>query len=346
MAKQLKTSYQDHEITMEAMEIFYERHPEYWERYGERGREKAYQDWLFHLSYLAAAINANEPNLFIDYLAWCKMFFKSINFPEKYLLESFEILLLIFDRNEPKYGTQAKNYLTTGLEKFNDLPDEINSFLDQDTELAVLAQQYLNSLLRGDRNVAANLIFDAIEHGIPIKKIYLQVFQPVQYEVGRLWHLNKINVAKEHYCTAVTQNIIARLYAHLFTGQKSDKKIIATCAPGELHELGIRMVADFFQMEGWDTYFLGANTPMESLIETLSEIRPDILALSATVAFNVNKLATIIDSIRNTDGISDIKVMVGGYPFIKNPDLWKTIGANAFAKDAQQAIEVADKLIA
>jgi methanogenic corrinoid protein MtbC1 len=27
----------------------------------------------------------------------------------------------------------------------------------------------------------------------------------------------------------------------------------------------MRMVADFMEMEGWDTYYLGANTPTESV---------------------------------------------------------------------------------
>lgn len=35
------------------------------------------------------------------------------------------------------------------------------------------------------------------------------------------------------------------------------------------HEIGMRMVADFFEMEGWDTYYLGANTPTRSILQTI-----------------------------------------------------------------------------
>lgn len=41
---------------------------------------------------------------------------------------------------------------------------------------------------------------------------------------------------------------------------------------------------------------------------------------------------------------SDVKIMVGGYPFIVDDRLWKTLGADGFAKDARNAVKVAAKL--
>ena len=59
--------------------------------------------------------------------------------------------------------------------------------------------------------------------------------------------------------------------------------MVAACAASELHEIGVRMAADFFEMEGWDTFYLGANTPAESVIRTLVERKADVLAVSATI---------------------------------------------------------------
>ncbi|HEY5309978.1 MAG TPA: cobalamin B12-binding domain-containing protein, partial [Casimicrobiaceae bacterium] len=50
---------------------------------------------------------------------------------------------------------------------------------------------------------------------------------------------------------------------------------------GDLHELGARMVADFFEMEGWDSYYTGANTPTGGVVQAIVERRPDVLAISA-----------------------------------------------------------------
>lgn len=73
--------------------------------------------------------------------------------------------------------------------------------------------------------------------GTPVKEIHLHVFQPAQYEVGRLWQMNRITVAQEHYCTAATQLIMSQLYPHIFASVKNGCTLGATCVGGDLHEV-------------------------------------------------------------------------------------------------------------
>ena len=332
------------EIAQEALDIFYNKYPEFLNKYGEEGKKRSYEDLVYHLSYLESAISVNEPKLFIDYLAWCKMFFKSIKFPLEHIVESLEILVSIYEKNHSETSKDEIEYLNVGLDAFNELPSELNSFINADSKLGVLAQQYLNSLLRRDRETASKLIFDAVKNGVAIKDIYLHVFQNSQYEIGRLWQLNKINVAMEHYCTATTQLIISRLYPYIFKGIKGDSKMVATSVSGELHELGIRMISDFFEMEGWDTYYLGANVPDKSIISMMEEVNADILAISATIAFHIDKVKDLIDLVKENENLKNVKILVGGYPFNNNRELWKAVGADGFATDAESAVKKVKQL--
>ena len=104
---------------------------------------------------------------------------------------------------------------------------------------------------------------DAIQHGTSVHDIYLHVFQRSQYEVGRLWQTNQISVGQEHLCTAATQLIMSQLYPLIFGTERKNRRIVAACVGGDLHEIGIRMVADFFEMDGWDTFYLGADVPTD-----------------------------------------------------------------------------------
>ena len=113
-------------------------------------------------------------------------------------------------------------------------------------DLAITADQYLEKLLQKDRYGAEALIKEILAGGVSIKDVYLKVFQPVQWEIGRLWQINKITVAMEHYCTAATQFIMSRLYEYIFSTEKNGLSFVATSVSNELHELGIRMVSDFF----------------------------------------------------------------------------------------------------
>jgi methanogenic corrinoid protein MtbC1 len=141
------------------------------------------------------------------------------------------------------------------------------SLIEGTGPLDVLAREYLAALLRGDRHTAGGLILAAADSGTSIQDIYLSVFQRVQREVGRLWQSNQIGIAQEHYCTACTQSIMSQLYPRIISAEKNGRRLVATCVGGDLHEIGARMVADFFEMEGWDTFFLGANTPISGTLQ-------------------------------------------------------------------------------
>jgi methanogenic corrinoid protein MtbC1 len=328
------------------LKLEYSCRPNYWESFGDIGYKKGLEDINYHLSYLAEAIVADDPTLFSDYLAWAKVLFKSLNFPSDVLVETLRHLQVALKETLPEeMHATVDEYLLAGERRIHMAPEVLPSFLTEDTPLGGLAKKYLQVLLEGDRRRANKLILEAVEAGAQVKDIYMQVFQPCQREIGRLWQMNLINVAQEHYCSASTQLIMSQLYPHIFATEKTGKKLVATCVSGELHEIGIRMVSDFFEMEGWDTYYLGANSPLESVLKIITVHNPELLCLSATMTFHVNQVAQIIAKIRELeDGEQRLAIMVGGYPFNVAPGLWEKVGADACAGDAQEAVEVANRL--
>lgn len=220
----------------------------------------------------------------------------------------------------------------------------VESFTDDDNPLLELARQYLDALLRGDRQSARRYIMDGVDQGVTIKDIYLDVFQCVQRKIGQLWQTNKITIVQEHYSTATTQLIMAQLYPQIISSTQNGRKIMVACVSGELHEIGARMVADFLEMDGWDAYYVGANTPAMGILEALVKHDSGILALSATMIGHVSKVREMISLVRSSEQGQGIKIMVGGYPFNIETNLWRQVGADAFALDAQDAVYVANKL--
>ena len=121
--------------------------------------------------------------------------------------------------------------------------------------------------------------------------------------------------------------------------------LVAACVQGDLHEIGIRVVSDFFEIEGWDTYYLGANTPTSGILDTLSQRRAEVLALSATMTFHVRALAEVIRAGRAAAACRNVKIVVGGYPFNVAPTLWQAVGADGYASSAGPAVSVANRLV-
>ncbi len=207
-----------------------------------------------------------------------------------------------------------------------------------------LAARYLDYLLQKDADTAIPLLVNQVQNGMPLKELYLQVLQPAQYELGRLWQIGKITIAEEHYCTAATQQVMSRLYPVLFSTPKNGKVLVAACIKGELHEIGLRMVADLFELDGWDTHFFSASTPYSRTLQAVADNRADLLALSATMTSHVKDVEKLIEKAHSSNLPAPVKIMVGGYPFNTDPELWRKVGADGTARGAEEAVREGNRL--
>jgi MerR family transcriptional regulator, light-induced transcriptional regulator len=324
----------------------YQINPALEERYGETGKQKCIDDAVIHLTYLQQAIDNDSAELFEDYIRWAKTLFEGINLPLSHLKEHLEVLQVTLSKLvEPKIAQKASQIIAMAALVLDDVDTEQHSFLDDQAPLHELTKSYLAALLASNRSKASQLINSAIEQdGISLQDIYLHVFQTAQREVGLLWQTGKISVAQEHFCTAATQLCMSQLYRYIFQTKKNGLKAVICCAEGELHEIGVRMVADLLEMNGWDAHYLGANTPRDSVMEYLEKQRPSLIGISATITSHLPDVVELIKKIRAQNGHS-VKIIVGGYPFNVDNQLWKQIGADASAANASSAIEQATQLL-
>lgn len=324
----------------------YAMHDDYWESFGEEGWKKSVRDVDYHLTYLVEAMAVQETVLFTEYVAWVKVLFAGLNFPEETVRTTLHLTRDVLHEQLPAaHHDMVDHYILAGLERLSEAPATIPSMLEEGAPLHDLARRYLDALLRAERHAASQMILEAVEEGTSVREVYKYVFQPVQREVGRLWQMNRLSVAQEHYCTAATQMIMSQLYPAIFAGEKTGHRMVATCVEGDLHELGVRMVADFFEMEGWDTYYLGANTPVASIVQTLEERDVDLLAVSATIPAHTGKVQELIERVRDAEAGAGLKILVGGYPFNSSPELWRRVGADGYARDADEAIATGARLV-
>lgn len=326
--------------------LHFQHNPELLDRYGEAGKVRCYEDAVFHLNFLAESMNLNMPDMYANYILWTSAMLKSRNIPENDLNDNLNFVQqAVHEILGEEFSAETKEYIEIAKAKLKDNKEDNFSYITDNNPLKKQVTVYLEYLLKGKRSEATILINELIQKEVSVKDIYQFIFQVSQYEVGRLWQCNKITVAHEHYCTAATQQIMSGLYPRIFSTERKGKILVACSISGELHELGIRMVSDFFEMDGWDTYYLGANMPDKQLLDSLIEYEADVLALSVTLPTHISKVATFIKKVREHPGLVELKIMVGGYPFLTTPELWKHVAADAFAKNADQALTRANELI-
>jgi methanogenic corrinoid protein MtbC1 len=190
--------------------------------------------------------------------------------------------------------------------------------------------RYLSELLAGNRVECRKILEELLAAQVDIRDLYLSLFQRSLYQVGELWESNRISVATEHLATSITETLLTLVYPALFSAGHIGKKAIISCGVNEFHQVGGRIVADIFELNGWDSYFLGANTPARDLLQYIDEKQPDLLGMSLSIYFNLPALMETIVEVRTN--FPQLDIIVGGQAFH-----W---GGNEVLKDHARVIYV------
>ena len=297
----------------------------------------------YDVSYLSYALSTGEPKLYMGYVQWLHSMLAGHGLPGEYIVPmSLANLSRAVKEVVPLVDPGAVDAL---IDMAKTAPSgeaaHPKTFLVPDNPCAELAADYLDRIVKSDRHAALNLIRGAVEKGVPVKDIYLNIFEPVQREVGRLWQMQRISVAHEHFASSTAQMAMSLLYENIFSldNRKTGRSMVAACVGEELHEIGLRMVADLFEMSGWDTVFLGANAPAHAIAAMIRETKADLLALSCSMIVHVEHIRATIAYLRK-EGFEDLQVLVGGFPFNLSPKLSALVGAGGYAPDADSAVKL------
>ena len=212
------------------------------------------------------------------------------------------------------------------------------------TSYSQIQERYLNFLLQGDQRGATELILNVLRIGRTVEDVYTEILAPALVEVGDLWQQGKIHVGQEHYISETTQTIMAQIQSAQIPDRKKDRRIIILSPGSEQHSIGAKMVTDFFSKDGWSAYYLGVNMPTDSIIQSIEDLKPELIAISVTVPIHMNTAADLISTLRRHSCCETLKILVGGLAFNQSPGLWKTIGADGYGKNAKEAVTLANLL--
>lgn len=295
---------------------------------------------------LFVAIISERPSIFSKYIKWHKSVALSRAIPQSIISNYFTIFKNSILENSPmEYHNLLKYYLDEGEKALNENLEIAETYIRKDSKTYLQEITYLNYVLKKQRYEAIDYILNEIENGLSLEDVYLGVIQNVQYEVGRLWQLNKITVADEHFATETSKIIMNKILDKYQPKEKNNKVLCAFSLGAELHEIGIRLVNDYFSINGWKTIYLGASTTVQSAINFICSNfeNINIVAISGTMSSEIYLIKRLIELIRETN-CRDLKIIVGGSVFNSNPDLVEYVGADGFGSNPKEGLLIANEL--
>ncbi|MFN0603241.1 cobalamin B12-binding domain-containing protein [Facklamia hominis] len=165
-------------------------------------------------------------------------------------------------------------------------------------------------------------------------------------EVGQLF------AEEEYYVTDVlisadAMNNAMEVFEPLLMDQKKEGsslgKIVISTVKGDTHDIGKNLVATMLEVGGFEIIDLGRDTPSQEIIDKAVEVDADIIALSALMTTTMTEMKNLIDLLKN-QGLRDrFKVMIGGGAVTAS--YADEIGADAYSKDANEAVIVAKQIL-
>ncbi|QSX07725.1 cobalamin B12-binding domain-containing protein [Alkalibacter rhizosphaerae] len=150
---------------------------------------------------------------------------------------------------------------------------------------------------------------------------------------------------KEHVRSAICRTIIESLYPMVLEernrnyDQAPSQKVAVICPDGEYHDMGARIVSDYFTLLNWEVIFVGNSTPKEEFVSVSRHLELEALAISVTNPYNLVAAKRTIDLLREKSD-RDLKIYLGGYGFTKVADWKKDFHADGLVRSFQELKEM------
>ena len=145
----------------------------------------------------------------------------------------------------------------------------------------------------------------------------------------------------------ILKRIVQRLEPHLKNREAEEDKrlgkvIIGTVA-GDIHDIGKDLVVFMLDISGFEVLDLGIDVPVQKFVDTIKETGSSVVGLSGFLTLAFDSMKDTIDAIKEAGLRDQVKIMIGGGQI--NNQVKSYVGADAYGKDAVEAVKLAQGLI-
>ncbi len=174
---------------------------------------------------------------------------------------------------------------------------------------------FLQSLIDGGEEAAANVFITAHLEGKPLTEIIDRLVCPAMRKIGELWHRNEISVAQEHLATRTVISALYKLRSALPVPEMKNGLAVCCAMEGDFHELPTLLTQIAIENEGLEVINFGASTPLYSLADEVVRHSPNFVCISAAVINDLERLSRDYKDFREKTARLEIPILLGGRVF-------------------------------
>ncbi len=203
-------------------------------------------------------------------------------------------------------------------------------------------------VLRGSNAEALAYLRGLQTLGMNTETIYLELLAPVARHLGVRWEDDSSDFVEVTVGLQKLQDLAHQLSEanpeRARPTSKISRRALFVVLPGEQHVFGSQLVGEFLRRAGWDVW----DVPAAKDADILSVVRREWFAMvgfSISTVEQLPALTALIRTVRRESLNRDVRMMVGGLPFVGQAQRAVKVGADATANDGREAVAQAEFLL-
>ncbi|MHA1129619.1 MAG: cobalamin B12-binding domain-containing protein [Candidatus Helarchaeota archaeon] len=199
----------------------------------------------------------------------------------------------------------------------------------------------VTKLVNLDEDATLNVVKKALDESIDPLRLIDQLRDAMEI-IGQKFADKEYYISDMIYAAEIFQLAMNLIEPHMKSiATDTLGKVVIGTAQTDIHDIGKNIVVSLLKCAGFEVYDLGTDVPPEQFIQKIKEVNPDIVGLSGLLTTSFEPMVKTIKLIEQEGLRSQVRVMVGGGPV--NEEWAKKAGADSYAKDAVEAVELAKK---
>jgi trimethylamine corrinoid protein len=196
-----------------------------------------------------------------------------------------------------------------------------------------------------DEEKAVEYANKAINDNLPLLEVIEKGFAAGIRKVGELWEEGEFFLPELMRGARIMQNCLDLLIPHLesISEKISRGTVVIATIEGDIHSIGKTIVGTMLSAYGYRVYDLGADVPVERIVEKAIEKEADVIGVSALLTTTMIGQKRVIELLQEKNLASKFKVILGGAPVTKT---WtEECNADGFAENAIDAVRLVNSLL-
>lgn len=210
-------------------------------------------------------------------------------------------------------------------------------------------EAYLAALFDTDKQRALGVIQSAMERGMTPEEVIFKVVVPgIERMIGGMLSDNLVTLSQHFLASQIAEEVTDRLIPLFATAPEIQGHVVIGTSQGDFHGLGKKIVTGCLRARMFQVTDLGINVAPERFVQEALAAGAEVIGISSMMVHTATgeRGAKAVRQMLREQGLeARIKIIVGGAPYRFHENLYREVGADAWADTAAQAPDVVARLV-